>query len=207
MLLKTRVKISTVNNLSDARYGAGMGVAMMGFPLDQAHPHYLSPKQFQTITQWVQGVALVGELSTTNEAIIQQTLHQYSLHYLQLDDPVTLAPLRDQAIPIIIRIGLQGDETLDVLRDRLEAYGSSVKYFLLEAVVNYKVSVAKMQPMINHLAQHFPILQGYGITPEALPDLLATPVAGIALQGGTELKPGYKEFEELATILEMLATD
>ena len=206
-MLKTLVKISAVNNLSDARYGAGMGVAMIGFPLDQAHPHYLSPEQFQSITQWLQGAALVGELSTTDPRVIQQTLDEYALDYLQLDDPVTPAILEDWELPLLIRLRLQGHETLASLQSQLEAYAPYVKYFLLEAAAAHEAAVVALQPTINRLAQHFPMLQGYHIRPDTLPELLATSLKGIALQGGMEMKPGYKNFDELAAVIEALAVD
>ena len=41
MGLKTLVKVSEVNNLSDARYCAGMGVEMIGFSLDENHPKFI----------------------------------------------------------------------------------------------------------------------------------------------------------------------
>lgn len=37
MALKTFVKISGVNNLSDARYCAGMGVNQLGFNIEDKH--------------------------------------------------------------------------------------------------------------------------------------------------------------------------
>lgn len=168
MLLQTLVKISAVNNLSDARYGAGMGVAMMGFPLDQEHPHYLSPEQFQAIAQWVQGVAMVGELTTTDPKVIQQTLEQYALDYLQLDDPVMPASLQAWEVPVLIRLRLQGNESLDDLQRCMEAYTPYIKYFLLEAASQNEAALAKLQPTIHQLAQHFPILQGYYVTPDNL---------------------------------------
>lgn len=180
---------------------------MMGFPLDQAHPHYLSPEQFQAITQWVQGVALVGELSTNDPTVIEQTLGQYALDYLQLDDPVASTRLGHLGVPMLIRLRLQGHETLTSLQSRMEAYGPEVQYFLLEAADAQEKTVAALQPKINSLAQHFPILQGCYITPDALPDLLGTSLKGIALQGGTETKPGYKGFDELAAVLEELAVE
>ena len=34
-MLKTLIKVSNINNLSDARYCAGMGVEMLGFSMDE----------------------------------------------------------------------------------------------------------------------------------------------------------------------------
>ena len=207
MLLQTLVKISAVNNLSDARYGAGMGVAMMGFPLDREHPHYLSPAQFQAIAQWVQGVVMVGELTTTDPKVIQQTLEQYALDYLQLDDPVMPTILQSWKVPVLIRLRLQGDESPAALQRRMEAYEPHTKYFLLEAASQNEAALAKLQPTIYHLAQLFPVLQGYHVTPDNLTQLLDSPLTGIALQGGKEIKPGYKGFDELAAVLEGLSVD
>lgn len=207
MSLKTLVKISTVNNLSDARYGAGMGVAMMGFPVGQEHPHYLSPEQFQAITQWVEGVALVGELFTTDPVVIHDTLEAYPLDYLQLVDGVPIPRGGDWGIPVLIQLYLNGDETLESLQSRMKVYAPYVKYFLLESVAMEEAAWAKLQPIVDRLAKDFPILQGYQVTPDTLPQLLASPLQGIALHGGTEIKPGYKAFDQLAVVLETLATD
>ena len=207
MLLKTLVKISGVNNLSDARYCAGMGVAMMGFPLDHHHAHYLSPEQFKAITHWVQGVALVGELSTTDPAVIRQTLDQYPLDYLQLDAPIAPQSIADLAVPVLIRCKLQGHETLAALRALMGTYAPYSKYFLLEAAAARTPTLNALQTTVDQLAQQFPILQGYHITPASLPQLLATRLQGIALQGGTETKPGYKDFDQLAAVLECLAVE
>ena len=47
MALKTFVKISGVNNLSDARYCAGMGVNQLGFNIEDKHPNYTDPQSFK----------------------------------------------------------------------------------------------------------------------------------------------------------------
>lgn len=207
MLLKTLVKISSVNNLSDARYCAGMGVTMMGFLLDTHHAHYISPAQFKAITQWVQGVALVGELSTTDPGVVQQTLDQYAIDYLQLNDPIATRHIADLAVPLLIKLRLQGNETLVALQSRMHTYAPYAKYFLLEAACPHDAALAALQPTINHLAQCFPILQGYHVAPATLPQLLATKLQGVALQGGVETKPGYKDFDQLAAVLEELAVE
>ena len=60
MALKTFVKISSVNNLSDARYCAGMGVDIIGFDLHEGSDHYVSPSKFKEIERWISGVKLAG---------------------------------------------------------------------------------------------------------------------------------------------------
>jgi len=49
-MLKTKVKVSKVTNLSEARYCAGMGVDFLSFPVSS-----VDPKTYQEITGWVAG--------------------------------------------------------------------------------------------------------------------------------------------------------
>lgn len=205
MQLKTLVKVSAINNLSDARYCAGMGVAMMGFSIDNDHAHHLSPEKFKAIVQWIQGVKLIGELNTTDPAVIQQVLDQYAVDCLELSSPVAMHSITNLAIPLIIKLKILGNETLHALQAYMSTYAPYCQYFLLEADASPESDLATLQPTINHLAQQFPILQGYNITAARLPELLTTKLQGIALKGGIETQPGYKDFDALADVLEYLA--
>ena len=206
MQLKTLVKVSTVNNLSDARYCAGMGVAMMGFSLDRTHIHYTSPEKFRAITQWVEGVALVGELSAADPATIRHMLAQYTLDYLQITYPIALPSITSLAIPVVLKLNLQGNESLASLHTLMNAYVPHIKYFLLETTSTHATITASLQTTIDSLANSFPILQGCNISTKSLPHLLDTKLQGIALQGEKEMKPGYKDFDALADVLEYLST-
>jgi phosphoribosylanthranilate isomerase len=75
MALKTFVKVSTVNNLSDARYCAGMYVNWLGFNLEESSPDYLSPEKFTEITEWLSGLEYVGEFENSHPDTIRYPLH------------------------------------------------------------------------------------------------------------------------------------
>ena len=207
MFLKTLVKISAVNNLSDARYCAGMGADMMGFSLDSNHTHYVNPEQFKAITQWIKGVTLIGELSNTNPVIINHTLDQYTLDYLQLEHPVKLQHITDVRVPVLLKIGLHGDETVASLQTLMNTYAPYIKYFILEAASKHAAIIPSLQPLIDCLARSFPILQGCQVSVATLPHLLSTKLQGVALQGGTETRPGYKDFDQLADVLAFLSVE
>ena len=55
-MLRTKVKISAVTNLSDARYCAGMGVEWIGFSMDT-----VPAEKYGEIRGWLAGVQVVGE--------------------------------------------------------------------------------------------------------------------------------------------------
>jgi phosphoribosylanthranilate isomerase len=205
MLLKTLVKVSAVNNLSDARYCASMGVQLIGLPLDHNHMQPISPAKFKEITQWIHGVKLVGEMQHSDLTAIQETLHHYQVDYLQLDHPVDLSVIASLDIPILIRVILQGPESLEDITLCLRQYEATVNYFIIETIVHDEAIIDQLQKHVEQLALNFPILQGFDIQPENLNYLLEeTNIQGIALQGGIEIKPGYKDFEHLSMLLSPL---
>ena len=204
MLTKT-VKISNVTNLSDARYCAGMGVEMLGFSIDEDSPNYISPKKFEDICSWLAGVTLVAETSQTNPESILETLANYPVHAIQVEQPGLLNYLRSELnLPLILRISVDIYEA-DEVTSILNRYESDVTHFLLESDSNAELT----EPWINVLGNvvaEYPILIGFGLdnefTVSALTELL--PNVGIALRGSEEIRPGYKDFGSMMDILEAL---
>lgn len=201
MALQSLVKISSVNNLSDARYAAGMGVEMLGFDLDPVSDNFISPEQFNAITSWVSGVKLVGELGSGFQSFSHPPSDQYKLDYIQVDATVELSLIPEFHLPLIIKIS-QPDQS--VISETLEKFAQPTAWFLLEPD----------NPMSNELlewcslqAAEYPIILGSNISVENVQQLLRSGFRGISLRGGHEIRPGYKDFDELADILEVLEVD
>ena len=104
MALKTLVKLSNVNNLSDARYAAGMGVELIGFDLDESSENYVDPDQFHAITNWISGVKFVGELSTIDQGSVDKLLSQYKLDYIQLHAAADYNSINFREVPVLVKI-------------------------------------------------------------------------------------------------------
>ena len=61
---------------------------------------------------------------------------------------------------------------------------------------------------IKALAEKCQVLLGFGLEANSIENIIEkTKVRGISLQGGDEIKPGLKDFDELADILEALEID
>jgi phosphoribosylanthranilate isomerase len=76
-MLKTTIKVSNLNNLSDARYCAGMGVEMLGFSMDE-----LDFDKFREMRGWLAGVQIVGETNSNDVSIIIGLVEKYQPDYL-----------------------------------------------------------------------------------------------------------------------------
>lgn len=204
MALSTYVYVSGINNLSDARYCAGMGVDSLGFNLNPEDDHYIDADTFKEITNWVAGVKLVGEFGNLEAEKIIETTHEYELNFIKVSDPHVVAALKPIGLPIIL--GIDVDINFGGLSSMLSTFKNSVVYFLLESK-SEEISKNNLN-QLQKLAEEFPILLGLGINAATVADLLtSSALSGISLQGGNEIKPGYKDFDELADILELLETD
>ena len=206
MALKTTVKINRTNNLSDARYCAGMGVDLMGFCLDPNSPDVVSPEKFQEITGWIAGVQLVGEFYESSPLMIKELLESYRLDYIQTPDAESIVYLSQLEVPLILQVTLPEDPDDDRWKTTLAEKKPYVSYFLLTSYE--EDALDKHLPAINELAPDYPFLLGFGVTAENVLALIdGSAIRGITLDGGHEIKSGYKDFNDLADVLEAIEID
>ncbi len=206
MALQTRVLVSSINNLSDARYCAGMGADMLGFDLDAASENYLDPAAFKAITQWISGVQFVGELPEADFTRVQELLKNYFLNYLQVENTADWAALSQLNIPLICKITVEEDCNIETFR---QVYGPArqyVQWFVLESKIR-KLSAGLIK-IIQQIALEFSVLLGFGIDQHNIKNILSQiPIQGIVLKGSHEIRPGFKDYDDLAAILEALETE
>lgn len=201
MALQTLVKVGQVNNLSDARYCAGMGVEMIGFCLDRSKQEYVAPEKVSEMANWLSGIKLIGEYGGVDSLnSIDDHIKSLKLDYIQLNEIVPADVLSKISLPIIQRIEFSR-ENVDKIRKTMASYQPLVRYFLLDG----NFTLAESKTLLQELTSQFPILislrEGAGVLDMMLSEIKPS---GISLYGGNEIKPGLKDFEELAEVLEKL---
>lgn len=186
MALRTFVKVGNVDNLSDARYCAGMGVDLIGFNIGE-----VPPEKFDEITSWVCGVGFViedngaapGETDSYRGDFVER---QYGM-------PATADAGGKK---LIVRIGIDRLDDLKDLRAELIILDGSEEWgdALLDTI---RVRTAK-----------YKILLSSGINAQNVWHVVERSGAyGVALSAGSEIRPGYKDYDELADILDVLQED
>ena len=198
MALATLVKIGGINNLSDARYSAGMGVEFMGFDLRPDSENYISPEQFGAITGWVSGVKYIGEISMPELTQLTDLIDQYQLDYVQITIPDPTQQLGIIPLPLIVKID-QPEKSF--ISECLQKYASITEYFLIEPETPLSEELLNW---CNTQAKDYPLLLGSNLTKEYVKELGSTGFRGVALSGGNEIRPGFGNFDEIADILEAL---
>lgn len=200
MSLKTLVKVSNITNLSDARYCAGMGVEMIGFVMDKFSADYTSPEKMKEIKSWVAGVQVVGETQSADYEEVKALVEAYEIDVLQISEAGLLPQIADLGKPVILKLEFESA----YLEDYLERYSQFVEFFLVDGGDFSDFA----RYTLKEYSFNYPIVLDFGITAENVNELLEEmQIKGIALKGSNEIRPGYKDYDELSEILEVLEED
>ena len=196
-MLKTLVKVSSITNLSDARYCAGMGVELLGFPLEK-----ISLEQFTEIRNWLAGVQIVGEFSIHDSEFIKSKVAEFRPDILEIDTKVNLVAIQDISIPKILRVNIDTDNLPAVFA----ASAPYVTHFLL--VGDGPESLQGMEGSVEIWSAQYPIILGLEIPESDLDEWIEqSSIKGIGLMAGVEDRPGFRDFTDLMNILEKLETE
>ncbi|WP_395785601.1 N-(5'-phosphoribosyl)anthranilate isomerase [Aquirufa sp.] len=196
-MLKTQVKVSSIANLSDARYCAGMGVEWLGFPLQE-----ITVEKFTEIRNWLAGVQIVGEFTKATADQVREAVAIYQPDVIEVDSSVSLVAIQSIDVSKILRVNIDTDNLPAIFA----ASAPYVSHFLL--VGDSADSLIGMEASIEIWAAQYPIILGLDIPEDDLDEWVEqSSIQGIGLVAGEEDRPGFRDFTDLMTILEKLETE
>ncbi len=208
-MLKTKVKASSITNLTDARYFAAWEVTWLGFDLDPYSDKHLPPSNLEAIREWVDGVAITGEFNLQPPEAIREAVHVLNLDAVQAGPLIGLETLTqlELPVPLIKEVIPEPGRPIKELSDTLSDSAPHTSLFLLDLLKGgwtWEKIQASLEELAG-LAGQYPLLLALDIPPAALDEFLRDhPVEGLAIQGGEEEKVGYKSFDELDELFEAL---
>jgi phosphoribosylanthranilate isomerase len=196
-MLKTQVKVSSIANLSDARYCAGMGVEWLGFPLQE-----ITVEKFTEIRNWLAGVQIVGEFTKATADQVREAVAIYQPDVIEIDSSVSLVAIQSIDVSKILRVNIDTDNLPAIFA----ASAPYVSHFLL--VGDSADSLTGMEASVEIWAAQYPIILGLDIPEDDLDEWVEqSSIQGIGLVAGEEDRPGFRDFTDLMTILEKLETE
>ncbi|MGE0588132.1 MAG: hypothetical protein AB7O48_06125 [Cyclobacteriaceae bacterium] len=195
MSLKTKVIVGNITNLSDARYCAGMGVDLLSFPVGNAS-NQISLATFLEISEWVAGPSYAIEMTNdVDQDLLQKVTELEVIEYVRVKaaDLSVLSTLRNKKVIVDVNASEWGEQKDAILN-------------MKPAFLVWHSSSGELENAIeaNHLV---PVLFSMNAVLNTSDNFSSWPVAGIALTGTAEDKPGQKDYEALADILELLEAD
>ena len=202
MHLKTKVKAEAINNLSDARYFAAMGVSWLGFSLDLSKKTNLEPETIREIIQWVQGPKIVGEFGLQPESHILEMAEQLELDYIQIPEERYSSNLIGTK-PTIVETVIANEDFSDNLQSSdLKAGDLALVRIAFSSWSGFSEGFKKS---LKHFCLKNRTIIDLTFRPDNLESILdEMPVMGLNLRGGNESQPGINTFDDLDRIFEIL---
>lgn len=211
-MLKTKIKASSITNLTDARYFAAWEVEWLGFNLESGNESFISPRTAKTIQEWVDGVKTVGEFGLPTEKEVRSALEFLDLDSIQLGMFADLSLVQSLAdLTIFKEVVIDKETTPAFLENHLESFAPFCNYFLFnfdKNGVSWADLVAyfpNLKDCVENLGLKFPTLLSISANPNDLDEILENiNIVGLNLKGGAEEKVGFKSFDDLDEIFEAL---
>ncbi len=195
MSLLTIVKAGNITNLSNARYCAGMGVEIIGFPVEKSTSSSLEISKIKEITGWLSGVKIALEFTGKDfdKEYSAELIKELAPDYIQLPLDLAAEFRKITALPFLLWTNTlpQSSEikeedyvlftgTVSLGNEALQAFCKKHKTFLSCSETAGSLVLEIIQTIHPY---------------------------GIELKGANEISPGLKSFDELSEILEILEVE
>jgi phosphoribosylanthranilate isomerase len=190
--------IRGINNLSDARYCAGMGADKLTFILDPSLPGHLDTKAVKELAGWIAGVELIGEFDQLSSFEINAIAAECALDAVLLRNPRSADELAEIAPPVYVELAADA-----------AALTQPLPASLIGLVVELPETVtADTLAALGAISHEKPLWLGPGLDPERARALVTElNPAGLVFPSGDEVKPGLRDFDQLEAVFEALETE
>ncbi len=212
-MLRTKVKASSITNLTDARYFAAMGVDWLGFNLNSKDEAAVAPELIGQIEEWVEGVQIVAEYGDDEWGNAKAGVEKVIPNIVQMGGKAGVNEILEMppAVPVIKEIIIENNMSEETVLSEIEELTGHVMAFALN-FTKHKISwqdILKGQPFtidfLKELTDKFPIILEIDFDAKTLKNCLDNlSPEGITFKGGEEEKVGFKSFDELDDLFDVL---
>ena len=190
----TKIKLSNITNLSDARFAAAVGIDYIGFCFDTNDTNYIPPIKAKEIFEWTSGAIVVAEFGEQSIEEIKDISELLNVDYVEMCNSILANELSGFQISVIKKIDLDNFDGISLYQE-IEAYKNVCQAFHLfssSGKENFDSDVL-MEVCKNHN-----IIWGLPLNILGTNNIINTykPFA-LNISGGYEEKPGIKDFDEM----------
>jgi len=190
----TKIKLSNITNLSDARFAAAVGIDYIGFCFDTNDVSYIPPVKAKEIFEWTSGAIIVAEFGEQSMNEIKDISELLSVDFIEIGNTIMPDELSTFQIPLIKKIDLDKFEKTTLTKE-IEAYKATCQAFHLfssSGKDDFDRDTLK-ELCVNNL-----IIWGLPLDLFNTKNIIDTynPFA-LNVSGGNEEKPGIKDFDEM----------
>ncbi|MCB0650702.1 MAG: hypothetical protein KDC85_05450 [Saprospiraceae bacterium] len=212
-MLRTKVKASSITNLTDARYFAAMGVEWLGFNLNPQNGSVISAASIREIEGWVEGVQIVAEYGREHWDKIRESVLEVIPNVIQVGENCGIQEMLElpPSVQVIREFIIDKETSAEQLIEEMENLDGHVMAFAFNFMGNSLTwdHLVKGIPFsvstLEEITARFPVILEVDLDVPGLKACLSlSSLEGITLKGGEEEKTGFKSFEELDELFDVL---
>ncbi|MFL2999572.1 MAG: hypothetical protein ACJZZ9_03795 [Cytophagales bacterium] len=197
MSLKYFVHVSSISNLSDARYCSGMMVNSLGYNLDENSNNILSIDSVKEISQWVNGVKFIAEFYNSSEEHINKILENEIFDAIQLniENKIKNINFNDSKVLILISNPNEINENTNKF---LDENFPKTETLIIDNLSNESIN------NLGYLDRKYMLIINPYEDISSLISKLEKKNFGLLLKGSSEIRPGLKDYDSLSGFLESI---
>ena len=197
MSLKYFVHVSSISNLSDARYCSGMMVDSLGYNLDENSNNILSIDSVKEISQWVNGVKFIAEFYNSSEEHINKILENEIFDAIQLNIENKIKNINFNDSKVLIRIS-NPNEINENTNKLLDENFPKTETLIIDNLSNESIN------NLGYLDKKYMLIINPYEDISSLISKIKHKNFGLLLKGSNEIKPGLKDYDSLSEFLESI---
>ena len=197
MSLKYFVHVSSISNLSDARYCSGMMVDSLGYNLDENSNNILSIDSVKEISQWVNGVKFIAEFYNSSEEHINKILENEIFDAIQLNIENKIKNLNFNNSKVLIRIS-NPNEINENTNKFLDENFPKTETLIIDNLSSESIN------NLGYLDKKYMLIINPYEDISSLISKLEHKNFGLLLKGSNEIRPGLKDYDSLSEFLESI---
>ena len=197
MSLKYFVHVSSISNLSDARYCSGMMVDSLGYNLDENSNNILSIDSVKEISQWVNGVKFIAEFYNSSEEHINKILENEIFDAIQLNFENKIKNINFNDSKVLIRIS-NPNEINENTNKLLDENFPKTETLIIDNLSNESIN------NLGYLDKKYMLIINPYEDISSLISKLEHKNFGLLLKGSNEIRPGLKDYDSLSGFLESI---
>jgi len=197
MSLKYFVHVSSISNLSDARYCSGMMVDSLGYNLDENSKNILSIDSVKEISQWVNGVKFIAEFYNSSEEYINKILENEIFDAIQLNIENKIKNLNFNDSKVLIRIS-NPNKINKHTNNFLDENFPKTETLIIDNLSSESIN------NLSYLDRKYMLIINPYEDISSLISKLEHKNFGLLLKGSNEIRPGLKDYDSLSEFLESI---
>ena len=197
MSLKYFVHVSSISNLSDARYCSGMMVDSLGYNFDENSNFKISTDTSNEISKWVNGVKFIAEFNNSSTKYINSILDKGFFDAVELNIENTIKGLNFDPKSIIVKISDPNKINYDI-NDFLSSNFPKVETLIID---NLNLKNIKN---LEHIDRKYMLIINPYNDFKSILKFLDKYNYGLLLKGSSEIRPCLKDYDSISNILEKI---